>query len=493
MKLKPALLFITWLGAAVRWRGLFANTFHADEALFASWARLIGLWRDPLLQTVGVVDKPPLLFYMQGLFYPILGQVEWAARLPNFIAGLVLIPLTAVLAYQLTADRRASLTAALLVALSPLAIQFTPTAFTDPLMTTLVMAGLVAAVAKRPSWAGWWLGLAVATKYQAVLFVPLVLWGAGEQRSRGAEETYYSLLTTHFLPFTFYFLLPISLTLAWDYSRTGSLSLWQAQMASYGGVRLAWSWELWPRLLAWGELGWFVLGWGWLLVIRYWLFSIPHSASRIPQSPFLPLFLLTYLLLHWLLAIPVWDRYLLPIVPLAAVWVAGGVAGEQGSRGAGGKERKSGRELGFFTTYYSLLTTHFLLLTFYLLLLSSAYPARLGRWPIGGQPTADGGAAQLAQELVNAPYGTVLYDHWYSWHWRYHFIDTGVYVSWFPHPAGLVEDVAVFGTDGRYLILPVDGRATPVLRTLHEAHIATHPIAAAGEMVLYQLAMNNEQ
>ncbi len=206
MKHAPTLL-LTWLGAlGVRWRGLFANTFHADEALFASWGRLIGLWRDPLLQTVGVVDKPPLLFYMQGLFFPLVGQVEWAARLPNFIAGLVLVPLTAVLAYQLTADRRASLTAALLVALSPLAIQFTPTAFTDPLMTTLVMAGLVAAVGKRPSWAGWWLGLAVATKYQAVLFVPLVLglWGAGGQGCRGVERAEGQrsrrdlLLTTHY-------------------------------------------------------------------------------------------------------------------------------------------------------------------------------------------------------------------------------------------------------------------------------------------------------
>ncbi len=102
-----------------------------------------------------------------------MGQVEWAARLPNFIAGLVLVPLTAVLAYQLTADCRASLTVALLVAFSPLPSNSPPPPSPHPLMTTLVMAGFVAAVGKRPSWAGWWLGLAVATKYQAVLFVPL--------------------------------------------------------------------------------------------------------------------------------------------------------------------------------------------------------------------------------------------------------------------------------------------------------------------------------
>ncbi len=231
-----------------------------------------------------------------------------------------------------------------------------------------------------------------------------------------------------------------------------------------------------------------------LLVILHSAFRIPHSAISIPPPlpPHLP---------PPPLALSHSRVGSLPVAHCAAGGRVGGGrgsggAGEQGSRGGeqgGEKESKRGRALGFFTSHYSLLTTHFLLLTFYLLLLSSAYPAWLGRWPIGGQPTADRGAARLAQELVDAPYGTVLYDHWYSWHWRYHFIDTGVYVSWFPHPAGLVEDVTVFGTDGRYLILPLDKRATPVLRTLHEANIATHPIAAAGEMVLYQLAMNNEQ
>ena len=475
MKPTPILL-LTWLGAAVRWRGVFANTFHTDEALFASWGRLIGLWRDPLLLGVGVVDKPPLLFYGQALFYPLLGQVEWAARLPNLVAGVALVPLTAVLAYRLTADGRASFTAALLVALSPLAIQFTPTAFTDPLMTTLVVAGLVAAVAQRPRGAALWLGLAIATKYQAVLFVPLAwLWGTNQRRN----PFYLSL-------FTFYILLPILLILAWDYGRTGAITLWQAQMNSYGGVRLAWSWELWPRWWAWVQMGWYGWGVGWLgvgwLLGGAWLqrrlplgqgtgdeglerVSVPRPLSVVEQArnapplklKWLGWFVLGYLLAHWLLAIPVWDRYLLPLVPLTAVWVAG-------------------------------VSRQPRLALLGLLLLVAAWPAYHGRWPIGGQPTADGGASAIAQPLLDAPYGTVLYDHWYSWHWRYQLIDTGVYVSWFPHPAALVEDVAVFGTADRYLVLPADGRARPVLRHLAEAGVALHPISAEGEMVLYALA-----
>ena len=58
-----------WSGLALFFRlpGLFANRFHADEALFASFARTIAVWRDPLLQ-MQPIDKPPLLFYAPALF-----------------------------------------------------------------------------------------------------------------------------------------------------------------------------------------------------------------------------------------------------------------------------------------------------------------------------------------------------------------------------------------------------------------------------------------
>ncbi|MCZ7673588.1 MAG: hypothetical protein M5U34_43960 [Chloroflexi bacterium] len=67
---KIGLMGVVWLTAVFRFHALFANRFHSDEALFAWWARLIAVWRDPLLLTPAV-DKPPLLFYMQALFYPL--------------------------------------------------------------------------------------------------------------------------------------------------------------------------------------------------------------------------------------------------------------------------------------------------------------------------------------------------------------------------------------------------------------------------------------
>lgn len=112
-----------------------------------------------------------------------------------------------------------------------------------------------------------------------------------------------------------------------------------------------------------------------------------------------------------------------------------------------------------------------LLIVIAVLHLPVAAAARAGRYPIGGQPTADGGAALVARALADAPYGTVLYDHWYSWHWRYQLFDRRVYVSWFPHADALLADLAAFGQTGpaRYVALPRDGSAAPIVRRLREA------------------------
>ena len=60
------------------------------------------------------------------------------------------------------------------MALSPFAILFAPTAFTDPWLTLWLVAAAWAALARRPFLAGLLLGLAVASKQQGVLGVPLV-------------------------------------------------------------------------------------------------------------------------------------------------------------------------------------------------------------------------------------------------------------------------------------------------------------------------------
>ncbi|UCG23790.1 MAG: glycosyltransferase family 39 protein, partial [Chloroflexota bacterium] len=144
------LLLLILSAAALRTNGMLANTFHSDEALFSSWSRLIAVLRDPLLQSQAI-DKPPLLFYLQAVFYPLMGPVMWAARLHNYIASLLLIPLTAMLAWRMYRDESTMVLAAGFLVFSPLAIQYSGSAFIDPLMTCLIVASLMMVASCRPT------------------------------------------------------------------------------------------------------------------------------------------------------------------------------------------------------------------------------------------------------------------------------------------------------------------------------------------------------
>ena len=478
------------MGFALRLPALFANTFHADEALFATWARLIAVWRDPLL-LAQPVDKPPLLFYGQALFYPLFGPVEWAARLPALIASLLLIPLTAQLARRLGGGHLAAVVAAAVVAVAPLAVQFSATAFSDPLLTFWLTAALVLVLARpgraRPGWVGLCLGLALATKYQAALFLPLVI-GLAWLRGWRAREWGRGLAGLAAV---------VAVLLLWGAARADGAGLVARQWANIGGVRLVWSWELWPRLVEGARLWRLALG-GPLLALggataAAVALSRRARARLSSADALLALFLLAYLLLHWLWAVPAWDRYLLPVLPIVVTLLGRGV------EAVVGMEKKGTADYADFQIVKSAESAKSavaflmvaLLIVVVVLHLPVAANARAGRYPIGGQPAADGGAAVVALALADAPYGTVLYDHWYSWHWRYQLFDRRVYASWFPHADALLADLAAFGGAGpaRYVALPRDGSAAPLMRRLREAgyRLAAVPGPAEAAMALWRI------
>ncbi|MCP4429034.1 MAG: phospholipid carrier-dependent glycosyltransferase [Chloroflexi bacterium] len=464
---------VTGLAAFFRWRALFANSFHADEALFASFARLIAVWRDPLLQ-LQPVDKPPLLFYLQALFYPLFGPVEWAARLPNFIASLLLVPLVGVWAWRLFGDEKTAVLAALFVALLPLPIQFSATAFTDPLLTTLLVASLLGGSCGNSNFRnirlwGIFFGLAVATKHQAWLFLPLA---AGLGWLNGWRGAAWRRWLTGFLP-------AMGGLLLWEWARAGEFQLWSSQVANFGGLRPIWSWELWSRAVDWADTWNQAMGSVWIggmmAALALWAaFSAWRRRDQQAQTmQLLLLFALGYALLHWLLAIPVWDRYLLPLFPIVALIVA--------------------RHILFRIPSDRVSASYFLI---FFLLLPGAWGARNGRFPIGGYPGADQGAAIVAEALADAPYGAVLYDHWHSWQWRYHLFDKRVYVSWFPSPDALAEELVVFGDDGNphYLALPDTIAADPVKRAVAQAGFRLQPIplAVPAQIHLYEIVTIND-
>ena len=119
-----------------------------------------------------LVDKPPLFIYLLASLFGTLGASEEIARLPNQIAGAAALLLIYGIGLELYHSRRVALMAAAVLALSPISILFAPTAFTDPLMTTLLLAAVWWGLRGKPFLCGLGYGLALATKQDALFFAP---------------------------------------------------------------------------------------------------------------------------------------------------------------------------------------------------------------------------------------------------------------------------------------------------------------------------------
>ncbi len=89
-----------WGGVAwivVFWRLGYASLLDPDEAHYAELTREMlhsGSWLVPLLDGKPYIDKPVLFHWLQGACVILLGETEFAARLPSAIAALVLFAVT---------------------------------------------------------------------------------------------------------------------------------------------------------------------------------------------------------------------------------------------------------------------------------------------------------------------------------------------------------------------------------------------------------------
>jgi hypothetical protein len=462
-----ALLLLAWV---LRLPPILENRFHADEALYAYWGLLIGRGQDPWLATVPVY-KPPLLPYVVAGAQALFGSSEFAVRLPGLAAGLLTAALVAALSHALYRDRWAAMGAAAGVALSPFAILFSVTAFTDPLMLALGLGACVAAARGRSGWAGLLAGLAFATKQTGLAWMPLALGMSLMQspnpkpQAPEAQISGRSHLTFLLRPpssiirhwsFAIGFSLAAVLVVLWDGARVaqGAGSFWREGVTGYGGLRLIWSHELWTRLRGWmGLAGYFfaspVVN-GALLVGLAPLVWGAATHGRCARAALVDLFLvsfaLIYFLFHWLLAFPVWDRYLLPLVPVLAL-LLGRVLTLFASclRSAVGRLSSAVGRFSFFICHFS----------FVILLLSPACQAARSRYPIGGDHGAFDGVDGVAVFLRSLPEGAVVYQHWLGWHYGVYLFDAPVYVAYWPTPAWLAQDVRAFGAgEPRYIAFP---------------------------------------
>lgn len=472
----PLLILIT--GAAFRFHALGYDTrFHPDEALFATFARKAAINGDWLLH--GPLDKPPLTIYAQALSMMLIGARplengvltldvhagEFAARVPGTLASILLMAVIYALAKRWY-DRRVALIAIFLTALSPYLLAFSATAFTDSLMLLFITLALWLASRERWLWAGLWLALGYASKQQALLYVPLLIMIAGIQSIKSPAKIISRLIR---------FSLPIFACLAvlaiWDSARAQESGIWSLALANNDPSGLIHIDAALPRLLIWGRYAGHFFGSAWLtalllavgLIGLLWhFFAAPFSRStRIGLM--LLLYSLGYFLLHWLVAVPTHDRYLLPLLPPLILLVAHGLNQTQKSVSQRFRETENQRFFVFSVALFLCFSG--------ILLFPSSFDATQGRVAVGGDRGHHQGIDQLGAYLDSKPLGTIVYDHWLGWELGYYLGTwSNKRLTYYPNAGALTADAMIQADPApRYFPAPARAALDPWLGQLAAA------------------------
>jgi hypothetical protein len=496
-----SLVAILLLGWTLRISTLGQNRFLEDEALYASWGLQIATGLDPMLDREPV-DKPPLHPYALALSYILLfhdpssveSQTVWgaemAARLPSLLASMAGIALIYALGRELYGET-VGLLAALLLALSPFDILFASTAFTDPLMTVFALGALLCASRGEMLWAGVLLGLSAATKQQGVFFLPLVvalglmskvpshdpsLALAGPARadqrvSHGFAGTARGLVLRvwnhDWIRFSLGFAAIAVIVFWWDSVRAQRPGFLEQSLVSYGRLGPARPQVLGDRAVEWLRLvqGFWVspmVNAVLLSVLALWLLGrslLNLAAPRPGKTDFVLIaFLALFLVLHWLAGFQTWDRYLLGLVPLAALLAARALV-------ALGSTYQSSR---WRVVYSSVLG-----LALILGLAGPVLHATRSEVPYGGDHGAYDGIDEVASFVrATAPDGAVLYHQWLGYHYRFYLHSANLRFHWYPDLSDLVRDAHIYRREPRYIAFPSWRDGAPVEAALADAGIA---------------------
>jgi 4-amino-4-deoxy-L-arabinose transferase-like glycosyltransferase len=459
------LLLATWLRAPL----LFTNGMHADEALFGTWANWIASGWDILLREQ-VVDKPPVLFYLQAIALRLFDKADFALRVPNFAASLGLVALAANVHTVGLSRCRESILFPLLLALSPFMIQFSGSGFTDPLMLFFGVAGLVAVRRTRFGWAGILFGLAIATKYTAIFLFPLLplftnrcnpsfpRWRESLQLTKGIMVVLLCLAGWLFL--------------------SGNSLVGTGDGLLIRGLRPITSTELLARLQIWNTHLHATFGLSFLPVFLpaaaflHWR-GTQHDRYLIATAIF-------YFAFHWLMATALYDRYMLPLAWMACYIVARALTLFVETLFEDTQIPK--RPVLKNILAWCVRPKSILLVLTLIILLPSALSAHKHGYTTGRE-----NFTPIGEILIDAPYGTVLYDHFYSWQLRYQLFYARVYVEWIPQPESLVENLALFYDESRYIVLPEAPIATRFHVALNEHGYTLQTLVQSGDVVLYRI------
>ena len=443
------LVALTCVGFALRLVLLDAFPLREDEAIYGYWAR--SAVTDPFFMHVWP-DKPPLYIWLLTGTFALLEPSEVTARLVSIFASTLTIPLVAWGAQRLWHSRSAATIAALLLTLSPFAISFAPTAYTDSLLVLLGTGAVVAALAGRGMAAGLLLGAACMTKQQGLLYAPLVLalvlsaplpW-----RLRWAKAG-WALLGVALV------VLPI---LWWDSQRWATApSPWALAQETYAPLTWLPPLEWLPRAQEWARWLWYLGGsWPvWIIFAAALVVAFVLALRDGRRRPALALILgwgVVFVIVHLVTSVQAWDRYLLPLAPWLALVISGPTV------------MATHRRLPEWARAVLLI----LLIVGMAELVYPALAAGRGQLPIGGDHGDYAGLTEAiewvaAQGCDPACPPAILYHQALGWHFRFYLYDDlqprgdtppRFDLRWFPSAPYLADNAAKSPYPSKYLIVP---------------------------------------
>lgn len=511
--LHAALLLIIGLAVLAPLPPIASNRFHHDEAVYSAWALDIASGRD-IMVSGSPVDKPPLFMYIQALSFLLFGATETAARLPSLVAHVI----SAWLIYHLGQHlyrRGIGLLAAFLWAASPFAILFAATALTDSLMVMFVLAACLAAIRRREGWAGVLLGLAVMTKQQGILFLPLIA-GLGRYSTRDAWKRFVLGLAWM-----------VCLALIWDAARGRRPGFLEQSLLSYGSlsVPLDSMWQRLIRFLGWLEyatasrslnyvliigVAMLLLGDGLILFLHH---RRPNRMSKILRrvlcigdttaeekraeadqlsrrggnaiyhDMLISGFPLLFLVVHGLVGFQVWDRYMLGTVPLLLFLLARvitlpwNVLHKCGTWLAPKMVAPSElcpvctRKTAWLSIAYIVVVLALLSST-----LSPIQDAAASRFPIGGDHGAYDGIDQLVAYFKTVPANTTFYHRWLGPHWRFYLWGSPYDFRMWTSPDDLAAQAKARPGARRYIVFPSWRSSTEARLALKHRGLVLHEV-----------------
>jgi len=449
------------LGAALRINGLARNSrLHPDEALFASYARQMVLYKDWNLYEEPI-DKPPTTFVLVGGSLAFLGEHEFAVRFPNFCASVLSLAITYQLARKLNSEKVAQL-ALFFLALSPLDIAYAPTGFQDPMMLFTLLASTLLLLHQRWLWGGVWLGLAFCMKPTAIYMYPLII---------GLNILHHNFI--HWRKWLYSFVgtvLPIAILILWDMNRAAQ-SLFELGNYNNNPNRFIRSDEVLPRAWRWlDELSLItatpLIGGCLLLLSALWLWQ---SFSQRQKKGILAWWIATYCFLyfgwHWLIAFPIYERYWLPLLPFITLVIA--------------------QSLAWFIKKWQLVGIVFLIITF-VELWQPAHKAIHLTDPQHGQQID-----QVSQLLLEKYQNQIVYDYSLGWQLRWYLgQNPHVMVVYFPTAELLAKHLIQNNEWPRYFIVPNRQNARLWLMILEAYDIQVTTIFDEGNVALFELRSN---